>query len=407
MAEIYHHGARVVEINTGRRAIRTIATAIIGMVCTAPLADPATFPLDTPVLLTDLQKAIDLAGPSGTLRKSLQAIDAQCRPFVVVVRVAPGIDDAGTDANVIGTTSEGSHTGLQALLTAHSMLGVKPRILGAPGLDASQSVAQAIGVLAGKLRAFAYVSAGGAVSKEEAALYRENFAPRELMVIYPEWRAFNTTTSATEDVPAVAYALGLRAKIDIDQGWHKTLSNVAVSGVTGISIPVSWDLMEPNTDAGFLNAADVTTLVRNNGFRFWGSRTCSDDPLFAFESATRSAQVIADSIGEAMMVFVDKPLHPSIVRDIIETINAKGRSWVSGGYLLGFNAWYDPEANSETELSSGILKIDYDYTPVPPIENLLLRQRITDQYMANFAAGLVDSRSQTLATTPSEGGSSS
>ncbi|HGE8358478.1 TPA: phage tail protein, partial [Serratia marcescens] len=26
----------------------------------------------------------------------------------------------------------------------------------------------------------------------------------------------------------------------------------------------------------------------------------------------------------------------------------------------------------------------YDYTPVPPLENLLLRQRITDQYLMNF-----------------------
>lgn len=29
--------------------------------------------------------------------------------------------------------------------------------------------------------------------------------------------------------------------------------------------------------------------------------------------------------------------------------------------------------------------IDYDYTPVPPLENLLLRQRITDRYLADFA----------------------
>ncbi|MXC54299.1 phage tail protein, partial [Escherichia coli] len=28
---------------------------------------------------------------------------------------------------------------------------------------------------------------------------------------------------------------------------------------------------------------------------------------------------------------------------------------------------------------------DYDYTPVPPLENLMLRQRITDQYLVNFA----------------------
>lgn len=405
MSSIYHHGVRVVEINQGRRAIRTIATAIIGIVCTAPAADPAAFPLNTPVLLTDLPQAIGLAGTTGTLRKTLEAIDAQCRPFVVVVRVEPGEDGAATTSNVIGTSAGGSKTGLQALLDAHSLLGVRPRIIGAPGLDGAQTVAQALATVAGKLRGMAYASAGAAASKEEAALYRENFSARELMLIWPDLQAWNVTTSATDTVPAVAYALGLRAAIDLEQGWHKTISNVGINGVTGISKGVSWDLQDPSTDAGFLNAADVTTLVRMNGLRFWGSRTCSDDPLFAFESATRSAQIIADSIADAMAIFVDKPLHASIARDILETIKARGRQWVSDGYLLGFDCWYDPTANSETDLSAGILKIDYDYTPVPPIENLELRQRITDQYIANFSAALTDARSQTLPTTPPQNGS--
>nr|WP_240315036.1 hypothetical protein [Chromobacterium haemolyticum] len=41
MPQDYHHGVRVLEINTGTRPIRTISTAIIGMVCTA---DDATRP---------------------------------------------------------------------------------------------------------------------------------------------------------------------------------------------------------------------------------------------------------------------------------------------------------------------------------------------------------------------------
>jgi len=32
------------------------------------------------------------------------------------------------------------------------------------------------------------------------------------------------------------------------------------------------------------------------------------------------------------------------------------------------------------------LYIDYDYTPVPPLEDLTFRQRITDSYLADFAS---------------------
>jgi len=224
----------------------------------------------------------------------------------------------------------------------------------------------------------------------EAVLYRDNFSARELMVIWPDFMAWNSAAlpPAAEPAFAVARALGLRAKIDQEQGWHKTLSNVPVAGVTGLSRDVHWDLQDPTTDAGLLNAGDVTTLVNYNGFRFWGSRTCSDEPLFAFESATRTAQILADTIAEGLLWAVDKPLHPTLVKDIIETINAKFRQLKSQGYILGAVAWYDETLNTAATLKDGKLSIDYDYTPVPPLEDLTLNQRITDRYYADFATGV-------------------
>jgi Phage tail sheath protein FI len=382
----FHHGVRVLEINEGTRPIRTVSTAVVGLVATAADADIEQFPLDTPVLLTNVQSAIGKAGNKGTLARSLEAISSQTKPVTVVVRVAEGTDEATTTSNIIGTTAVGGgYTGMQALLSAQSKLGVKPRILGVPGLD-TQAVAVALATLAQKLRGFAYVSANGCETKEAATTYRKQFSQREIMVMWPDFMAWDTTLNASRSIPATALALGLRAKIDEEIGWHKTLSNVGVNGVTGISKDVFWDLQDPATDAGYLNEQSVTTLINQNGYRFWGSHTCSDDPLFAFENYTRTAQVLADTMAEAHMLYVDKPMHPSLVRDIIESINAKFRELIANGYLLGGSAWYDESANTVEALKAGKLAIDYDYTPVPPIENLMLRQRITDRYLADFAA---------------------
>ena len=388
MATDYHHGVRVLEINEGSRPIRTISTAVIGMVCTAEDADAAAFPLNKPVLLTDIASAVGKAGTKGTLARALKAIAAQTKPVTIVVRVAEGEDAAATAANVIGTTTAaGQKTGLQALLAAQSMFGVKPRILGAPGLD-NLAVGTELAAIAQKLRGFAYLSAFGCKTKEEVTAYRAGFSQREVMVIWPDFINFDTVAKADVDAPAVAYALGLRAKIDAETGWHKTLSNVGVNGVTGITIQVFWDLQDPATDAGYLNEQDVTTLIRKDGYRFWGSRTCSDDPLFAFESYTRTAQVLADTMAEAHMWAVDKDMHPSLVRDILEGINAKFRELVNAGYLIGAEAWFDASANTAETLKDGKLTIDYAYTPVPPLENMMLRQRITDQYLVDFAANV-------------------
>jgi phage tail sheath protein FI len=388
MADEYHHGVRVLEINEGTRPIRTVSTAVIGLVCTAEDADATAFPLDTPVLITNVQAAIGKAGTQGTLAASLQAIADQTKPVTVVVRVATGVDDAATTSNLIGTTTAtGKYTGMKALLAAKSRLKVTPRILGVPGLD-TLPVATALVAIAQQLRAFAYVSASDCQTKEEATTYRENFGAREVMVIWPDFQNWNTVTNGIVTAPAVARALGLRAKIDQEVGWHKTLSNVAVNGVTGISADVFWDLQNSATDANYLNGNEVTTLINEGGYRFWGSRTCSDDPLFAFENYTRTAQVLADTMANAQMWAMDKPMHPSLVRDMLESINDKFREMIAGGYLIGGSAWFPDDINDETTLKAGKLYIDYDYTPVPPLEDLTLRQRITDRYLVDFASRL-------------------
>lgn len=384
----YHHGVRVVEINEGTRTIRTVATSVIGMVCTAADADAAAFPLNKPVLLTNVLTAIGKAGTQGTLAKALDAIADQVNTLTVVVRVDEGVDEAATTSNIIGTvTAEGQYTGLKALLAAQVQLGVKPRILGVPGLDALP-VATELASIAKKLRAFAYVSAFDCATKEEVVTYRDNFGDREVMVIWPDFTSWNTTTNQADTTWATARALGLRAKIDKTVGWHKTLSNIEVSGVDGLTRDIYWDLQDPSTDAGYLNSNDVTTLIRAQGFRFWGSRTCSADPLFQFENYTRTAQVLADTIADAHMWAVDKPITPTLVKDIVEGINAKFRELTALGYIVGGQAWYNEELNDQTTLKAGQLYIDYDYTPVPPLEDLTFQQRITDRYLIDFAAAV-------------------
>ncbi|OZY44181.1 phage tail sheath protein [Pseudomonas lundensis] len=385
MAEDYLHGVRVIELADGTRPIRTIPTAVIGMVCIAEDADPGVFPLDTPVLLSNVHTAMGKAGVKGTLASSLRAIANQTRAYTIVVRVKEGATEAETTSAIIGTTTEdGRYTGMKALLAAKAKLALVPRILGVPGLD-SLPVATALVTIAQQLRAFAYVSAWTCKTKEEAVAYRDNFGAREVMVIWPDFQQWNTTTNVNDTASAVAHALGMRAKIDQQTGWHKTLSNVAVNDVTGITADVFWDLQNPATDANYLNGNEVTTLINEAGYRFWGSRTCSADPQFAFENYTRTAQILADTMADAHMWAVDLPLHASLVRDIIEGINAKFREMIAAGYLIGGSCWFPEDINDKDTLKAGKLYIDYDYTPVPPLEDLTLRQRITDRYLMQFA----------------------
>ncbi|MFN3470848.1 MAG: phage tail protein, partial [Novosphingobium sp.] len=143
------HGIKTNVLTTGTRPIAPIATGVIGLVCTASAAAgaataalDAAFPVNTPVLVTDVRRAIADAGTGGTLRPALEAIYDQASPFVVVVRVPIDMDDQ--DDAVIG--SAGDYSGLHALLAAEAATGHRPRVIGAPGLDSEQVLAALIPV---------------------------------------------------------------------------------------------------------------------------------------------------------------------------------------------------------------------------------------------------------------------
>lgn len=342
------HGIKTNVLTTGTRNITALSTAVIGLVCTATAAAGgptdalnAAFPLDTPVLVTDVRAAIARAGTGGTLKPSLEAIYDQSSPIVIVVRVAVDAEDQDTAA--IG--SAGDYSGLHALLAAESATGYRPRVLGAPGLDSADVTAALVSV-AEKLRAMVYAAAQGD-TVAEAVTYRATFSARELMLLWPNW-------SGAFAGDAVARALGLRAKIDEQQGWHKTLSNVAVSGVTGVSQSLFFDIQDESTDVSALNDAEITALVRSpsGGFIYWGNRTTSAEPLFAFEAATRTSQILQDEIAAGLMWAADKPLTAFLVKDVIETVNARIRALVVQQRLIGGRAWFDPALNAQADLAA-------------------------------------------------------
>lgn len=375
------HSLTIRESTTGRRAIKTPSLAVIGLVATATAtagtateALDAAFPIGALTLVTNIDAAISKAGTGGTLAKALVAIADQTTPIVIVSRVATGADAEETDENVIA--------GLDLLLSAKAAVGYAPRIIGAPGLDTLAVTTQMV-IVAKRLRGFAYARANGD-DGVEAMNYRDGFTARELMLIWP-----NTSTEIAGD--AVARALGLRAQIDERIGWHKTISNMPIDGVTALDHYVQFDLLDPSTEAGTLNGKQITTIIRENGFRLWGNRTTAgpDQPEFAFESAVRTSHALQDVIADVFQPYFDHPMTVSLIKDLLETANAKFRELALNGFIMGAKAYFDADRNQPEQLSAGRPDFRIEFTPVAPLEDPTVDLVITDFYYSGFADRLV------------------
>lgn len=139
MAETFLHGIEVIDIDSGSRPISTVRSSVIGLCGTAPNADPALFPLNTPVLIAGSRReaaGLDTLGTGeGTLPPAMDSIFDQCGAVVIVVRVEKETTDAETLANILGgvNASTGEYEGVHAFLAAKSVVGFSPRILAVPG----------------------------------------------------------------------------------------------------------------------------------------------------------------------------------------------------------------------------------------------------------------------------------
>ena len=373
------HGVEVIEIDAGPRPIQTVNSSVIGIVGTAPDADPAVFPLNTPVLVAgSLKEAakLDTTGSqAGTLPKAMDGIFDQCGAVVVVIRVDEGADDSETQTNVVGGMQpDGSYTGLKALLGAESALGFMPRILCAPGFSHVQEVAAEMESISQQMRAVSILD--GPNTTDAAVIdYVNNFGER--CYIVDPWVIANG-----EVQPASARVCGLIARIDNEQGFWNSPSNQPIYGITGVARPVDFVLGDAACRANLLNEKHVATIIRKDGYRLWGNRTANTtDSKWFFLSVRRTADIINDSLLRAHMWAVDRNITKTYIEEVTAGVNAYLRDLQAQGAIIGGECWADPELNSPSNIQLGKVFFNFDFTPPYPAEHITFRSHLVNDYL--------------------------
>lgn len=391
------HGVEVIEVLSGNQPVTINKMAVAGIVGTAPLADNAVFPLDTPVLLTSAPQKAGLLGATGTLGPAVRDFYAEGGGEAVVVRVDVAAGDAQM-TKIIGSAS--AKTGLYALLGARSHVGVPPRTIIAPGFTAvrpsgaSNPVVAAALAVAAKLRGRVYASTPS-TSVTDALAWRQDWSSDRLTPIYPNILGWDPVTSAYVTRPAEAAFAGLTARVHRDHGFWFSPSNFTLQSIGGVSTPVDWVSGDSDCEASILNENRIATIinmgqasgVQYGGWRRWGNRTTADDANWVFESVRTTEDAIYEALDEATLWAVDKPPSLQLLLDMTERANAFFRAAKAQGIIVGGRCWIDPEDNPPSDMKNGVVKWRIDPEAPAPMEHIVYyAQRNADYYTQELAS---------------------
>ncbi|APV88238.1 phage tail sheath subtilisin-like domain-containing protein [Salmonella enterica] len=465
MAANYLHGVETIEIERGPRPVRTVKSAVIGLVGIAPAG-----PVNESVLCLSETDAAQF-GPQASGFSIPQALDAiydHGAGTVVVINVADParhqasalnetqtIDDnhqiklahgavrnvnmkvgsemvsiaqctidsgagvvtlpsysAGTvvrvdynyidpakvtAADIIGAiNAAGQRTGMKLLEDTYSLYGFKAKILIAPVFCTQKSVSTELIALAEKLDAITYIDAPIGTTFSQVLAGRGpsgtinfNTSSERARLCYPHVKVYDAATDSERLEPLSSRAAGLRAKVDLENGFWWSNSNKEILGITGVERSLSAMIDDPQSEVNQLNENGITTVFNSygTGLRLWGNRTAAWPTVTHmrnFENVRRTGDVINESIRYFSLQYMDMPINQALIDALTESVNAYGRKLIGDGALLGFECWYDPARNEQTELASGHLLLSYKYTPPPPLERLTFETEITSEYLVSL-----------------------
>jgi phage tail sheath protein FI len=240
----------------------------------------------------------------------------------------------------------------------------------------SEVLAELVGI-ANRLRAV--IIADGPNTTDAAAIQiADDFGSDRIYVIDP-WVIRNG-----EAVPSSSAVAGLINKVDNERGFWWSPSNNEIAGIEGTARAIDFALGDYTSRANLLNEQKIATIVREQGFRLWGNRTLASDPLYAFLSVRRTADMINESILRGHLWAVDRCITATYLEEVQESVRGYLRNLKARGAILGGDVWVDPELNSPTNIANGQVFFDFEFTPPYPAERVTFRSHLVNSYVVDL-----------------------
>ncbi|MBO9674418.1 MAG: phage tail sheath subtilisin-like domain-containing protein [Sphingobacteriaceae bacterium] len=286
----------------------------------------------------------------------------------------------------------GVRTGMFCYDLAFNTFGFNPKILIAPGFSGLSSVANTLISATTKYRAITYISApigttvaGAIAGRGPLGSINFNTSDKRVELLYPHIKKYDPDASSVAGTDVYinfdysAFLAGIRASVDINEGFWVSSSNHEIKGTTGAERMISAGISDPNSDANLLNAAGITTVFNTfgTGNRTWGNRNASfpvNTAADSFMNIVRINDIVDESLEQAALPFVDKPITQALIDTIREAGNKFLRVLIGRGALIrGSVIKFNKEDNSAEELAAGHITFERVIMGPTPAERITFK----------------------------------
>ncbi len=307
---------------------------------------------------------------------------------------------AVTGSHIVGGIDNGTgvRTGMALWDTAYNQFGFKPKLLIAPRYTSLSTVATSLQAKATLYRGYTYIDApigttpsGALAGRGPSGSINFNIADQRVKLLYPHLR--NTDPSVDQptlkNVPMSIHWAGVRNRTDRTRGFWWSTSNQQLTGAEGVERTITWELNNANTEANLLNEAGISTIAVGfgTGIRAWGNYSSAyptDTHPASFEPVRRVADAIYDSLEFAMLQYVDRPISPALIDEILETGNSYVSTMIGRGALVsGSRVSFDPSKNTATVKASGQLIFDIELMGPTPLQRLTFEAYLDTRLLDN------------------------
>lgn len=305
----------------------------------------------------------------------------------LVLKFTFKILDTGTVTSnqIIGTNVSGVRTGSKCLELVFNTFGFTPKILIAPVYIELVAVATEFIALAEKYRAIALIDAPETTTVSQAIAGRGpastiNFktSSYRAYLLCPHLKVYDADSDSNINAPYSQFMAGIMANVDLNEGYWVSPSNHSIQGIVGTEYVVTASVNDASTEANLLNEKGITTTFTGygTGTRTWGNRSAAfptnTDPK-NFIPIRRIADIVHESLEQAMLPFIDKPINQATIDAIRDTGNGFFRTLIGRGACLSGSKCVYSADNTAEELAAGHVVFDLVFMGPTPAERITFK----------------------------------